>query len=248
MSESDRGQERGLFPATRLSAIEAAQSHDPELRQRAQERIAAVYWKPIYLYLRLKHRCSPDLAEDLTQEFFAQLLARQLLAKYEPAKGRLRGYLRVCVDGLVANTRRDRARLKRGGGAAPISLDFRTAEAELNQVAEAADLQPDQLFEREWMRSVLARAIQRLSEECFARGKAHCFALFEQYDLEPADPPPTYQQLAERFALSVSDVTNALAFARRELRRIVGELIRDTTANEEECRSELRTLFGGPST
>lgn len=248
MNESDRGQERGLFPATRLSAIEAAQSHDPELRERAQERIAAVYWKPIYLYLRLEHRCAPELAEDLTQEFFSQLLARQLLAKYEPSKGRLRGYLRVCVDGLVANTRRDQARLKRGGGAAPISLDFRSAETELNQVAAPADLQPDQLFEREWMRSILASAIERLREECLARDKADCFALFEQYDLEPTDPPPTYQQLAERFALSVSDVTNALAFARRELRRIARELIRATTSTEEECRSELRTLFGGPST
>jgi len=39
-------------------------------------------------------------------------------------------------------------------------------------------------------------------------------------------------------------VTNYLAFARREFRRIALEKLREMTASEEEYRREARALFG----
>jgi hypothetical protein len=42
----------------------------------------------------------------------------------------------------------------------------------------------------------------------------------------------------------VSQVTNHLHWARRELRREVLETLRETTASEEEYRAEARALLG----
>src|ERR1700676_3361385 len=78
------------FPPTRFSVIEAAQSPDRAERQRALENLCAAYWKPVYKYIRLRwNRPAPD-AQDLTQGFFAELLERELLNRFDPTKSRLR--------------------------------------------------------------------------------------------------------------------------------------------------------------
>ena len=48
--------------------------------------------------------------------------------------------------------------------------------------------------------------------------------------------------------LPVTQVTNFLAFARREFRRIVLEILREITSSDREFREEARRLLGdGPS-
>ena len=54
----------------------------------------------------------------------------------------------------------------------------------------------------------------------------------------------TYEQVARQFGLKPSDVTNYLAFARREFRRIVLDQLREMTGSEEEFRREAHTLLG----
>ena len=73
-------------------------------------------------------------------------------------------------------------------------------------------------------------------------GKAQHYALLEQYDL--AGERPTYAELAQRFGIAVTDVTNHLFRVRRELRRIVLEVLRELTASDEEFREEARALLG----
>jgi len=235
----------GNFPATRWSAIEGARSSDPEERRRALDRIVSVYWKPIYKYVRARYRRSAEDAQDLTQEFFASLLDRGTLDAYEPRRARLRTFLRSCVDALVANADRDARRLKRGGGSALLSLEFELAEGELARTGLPSPERLDDFFEREWVRSLFATAVDQLRSNCAAKGKDVVFSLFARYDLDDAEPGrPTYADLAREFGLSITDVTNHLAGARREFRRISLELLRETTASDDEFRREARSLLG----
>ena len=58
------------------------------------------------------------------------------------------------------------------------------------------------------------------------------FELFERYDLaEEEDTRISYAQLGEEFRLSLCDVTNYLASARREFRRCVLDQLRDYDRN-----------------
>lgn len=234
----------GLFPATHWSAIEAARSSDPDERRRALDRIASVYWKPVYKYLRARHRRTADEAQDLTQEFFAALIGHDTLQRFDPARARLRTFLRVCVDGLVANVERDSHRLKRGGGEAPLSLEFELAEGELARYGIPAPDRTDEYFEKEWIRSLFSAAVAQLRVRCEAQGKQTQFALFQRYDLDDAVTRPTYAELAREFAVAPTDVTNHLAAMRREFRRITLDLLRETTASEAEFRREARSLLG----
>jgi RNA polymerase sigma factor (sigma-70 family) len=234
----------GIFPATGWSVIAAARSPDPAERRRALDRIVALSWKPVYKYLRARHGRDRTDAEDLTQEFFASLIGHGTLETYDPARARLRTFLRGCADALVANRDRDARRLKRGGGATPLSLEFELAEGELARSGPAAPGHPDEIFEREWVRSLFAAAVEQLRSDSVAHGRTVHFALFSRYDLEDADERPTYAALAVELGIAPTDVTNHLAAARREFRRIVLALLREATASEAEFRREARSLLG----
>jgi RNA polymerase sigma factor (sigma-70 family) len=237
-----RGQ--GSFPATRWSLITAARSAEPEARQRALEILVAAYWKPVYKYIRLRWDKDNEQAQDLTQDFFVRLLEKDFLAHYEPHRARLRTFLRVCVDHLVANEDKAARRLKRGGEVQFLPLDFESAEGELQQIEIPSPGSMEDFFEREWARSVFSLSLERLRQECEHGGKLVHFRLLEFYDIDEGGKELTYEQVARQFGLKPSDVTNYLAFARREFRRIVLDQLREMTGSEEEFRREAHTLLG----
>jgi RNA polymerase sigma factor (sigma-70 family) len=234
------------FPLTRRSVLLAARDADPAVRREAWESLVASYWKPVYKVLRTRWRLPPEDAEDLTQEFFATALAKGLFEKYDAAKARFRAYLRTCLDGFAANEHKAARRLKRGGGRAPLSLDFAGAEAELRRHGGGEGLDPEEYFHREWVRALFGLAVEDLRRWGARSGKEVCFRLFERYDLEGPDASerPTYAELAAEHGLPVTQVTNHLAAARREFRRLVLERLRELTGSEDEFRAEARLVLG----
>jgi RNA polymerase sigma factor (sigma-70 family) len=231
------------FPPTRHSALAAIRAGDEEERRRGLSALAEAYWRPVYGYLRLHWRKPHEEAADLAQEFFAHLLEADLLSRFDPARARLRTFLRICVDRIAAGEIRAARRLKRGGGEPAIAFDFDGARAEIEKQAGEAEA-PDVLFEREWARGLFAAALERLRELCAREGKSQHFALLEQHDLGLEAEPPSYAELARRFGIATTDVTNRLAWARRRLREVLLDLLRECTSSESELREEARALLG----
>ncbi len=245
--DTDLGGPAVAFPATRFSVVRDAGSGDPIVRKLAQESLIAAYWKPVYKYVRFKWGVPNEDAKDLTQAFFARAMAMGFFDRFDPEKARFRTFVRVCVDGFVANENRAAGRLKRGPAKEFNSLDFDAAEGELARLAPAAGTDPDDFFRQEWLRELFALAVEDLRRLCNESGKAIHFTLFERYDLDGPDASDglTYAQLGEAFGLSASQVTNYLALARRQFRQLVLDRLRASTGSEDEYQDELRRLFGG---
>ena len=248
MSEGNFQPGGDRFPPTRRSVIEAVRSIDAEERERALEALCAAYWKPVYKYVRLRWNRQAHEAQDLTQGFFLEVLERELLDKFDPKKSRLRTYLRVCVDSFVSNDHKAGKRIKRGGNVPHVALDFAAAEEELGGVAldPASIPSPESLeefFEKEWIRSLFSVAVEELHQLCVSRDRERTFHVFEAYDLE-GNENVSYQQLSNDYGIPVTDVTNALAWARREFRRIALERLRELCGSEEEFQREARAAFG----
>jgi RNA polymerase sigma factor (sigma-70 family) len=231
------------FPATRRSVVVAAASDDPVTKRAALETLVSLYWRPIYKYVRLKWRANNEDAKDLSQAFLAHAMEKDFIARYDPAKSRFRTYLRVCLDGFVSNERKSATRLKRGGDR--FVLDFDAAERELG-VQPSSVGEPEEFFNREWLRTLLALAVDDLSRECEREGKSIHFRVFERYDLDGCGPVerPRYEDLGEQFRLSVPQVTNYLAYARRRFRALMLDRLRAATGSEEEFREEARRILG----
>lgn len=232
------------FPTTRWSLIVSARSDQVQERQRALDVLIAAYWKPVYKHIRRKWNKEVEDAQDLTQEFFSRVLEREFFASFDPAKARLRTFVRVCVDRLVSNENQASQRLKRGGDFQFVALDFQAAEGELRGAEVLQSGTPDEFFTREWVRSLFELAVEQLRRECEQKGKTIHFQLLEMYDIEDGGRTSTYEDAAKLYGLKASDVTNYLAYARREFRRIVLEQLRLSTASEEEFRNEVRALLG----
>jgi DNA-directed RNA polymerase specialized sigma24 family protein len=188
---SDRGRHAGRkFPATRRSVVVAAGDPDPETRRRAWDELVEGYWLPVHGYLRWHWREGAEDARDLTQEFFAAAFDRGTLDRYDPGRSRFRTWLRLCLDGFMANHRKAAGRLKRGGAQAALSLDAAGVEAELaaSSAAFAAGehgaADPEAVFHREWVRSLFGLAVADLRRHCEATGRSLQFQLFARYDLD----------------------------------------------------------------
>jgi DNA-directed RNA polymerase specialized sigma24 family protein len=93
-----------------LSAGDPASPHAAT----ALEALCRAYWYPLYAFARRRGHSPPD-AQDLTQEFFAQLLEHNWVARADRHKGRFRSFLLMAMKRFLANEW-DKARtLKRGG-------------------------------------------------------------------------------------------------------------------------------------
>ena len=233
----------GAFPATRLTLVQRAGAAHPD-RAAALQSLAAAYWKPVYKYLRLRWRLAPEAAEDLTQDLFAELLQKDALGRFDPARARFRTWLRVQADGLAGHAREAAGRVKRGGRETILPLDFGDAEGELRHAEPAAPDDPDALFDREWVRTLFGGAVDALRARCEAGGRELHFELFRAYDLQPAEPRPTYAALGRAHGLTESQVLNHLAWARAHFRREALERLRELAGSEEEYREDARRLFG----
>lgn len=218
------------FPSTQVSLLEAA-SAGGALTAAAMEQIAALYWKPVYRFVRFKFRRSNEDAKDLTQSFFASAIQREFFQRFDPGRASFRTYVRMAVERFAANEYAAAGRLKRGGG------------VELEAVGEyAASVEsPEELFEQEWRRQLFALALDDLRGECERAGKQTHWAVFEAYDLAEGERPG-YAELGTRHAIPHTQVTNYLAWARRTLRALVENRLRGVTSGSRELRDELRHL------
>src|SRR5947208_896669 len=88
------------FPTTQYTLLEAVRGGVPN---DSLDRVTALYWKPVYRFLRVKFRKSNEDAKDLTQSFFTSAIERDFFTRFDPAKASFRTYLRMAVERFAAN-------------------------------------------------------------------------------------------------------------------------------------------------
>jgi DNA-directed RNA polymerase specialized sigma24 family protein len=228
-----------LFPETEQSAVARLRSPHEAVRARAADVVIRAYRGPIIAVLQRRFGLDLADAEDLAHDFLMQALTKEWLQRYDPSRARFRTFLRSCVAAYASTAHEAAGRLKRGGGTVHVPLDDVTA-------AVPADRAMDDLFDREWVRSVLGVALEALKAECMAAGRSSTWAVFvaREVDGAGADTPPSYAELAHRFDLPVTQVTNFLSWARPRFRMHVLDAVRALTSTDEEFRAEARALLG----
>lgn len=249
MSRPDRqleteGAAPRVFATTHWSVVLAAGEGDSVPAQRALETLCQAYWYPIYVYVRRKGH-GPDEAQDLTQEFFAQLIAKEHLRLADREKGRFRTFLLAMLDYFLAREWSRAHRQKRGGQFTFVSLDQQAPE-ERYRLEPADNVTPEKKFLRQWALAVLEQAMNALERECQGNGKAALFGEAKAL-LSSERDGATYAEIGGR--LNMAEGATRMAVLR--LRRRYGELLRgeiaQTVGGPEEVEEEMRYLLSAVS-
>jgi DNA-directed RNA polymerase specialized sigma24 family protein len=232
------------FATTRWSLIAAARDQIAPQAQQALSHLCESYWYPLYAYIRRRGH-SADEAQDLTQEFFARLLAREFLEAADPAKGRFRAFLLACCKHFLANQRDHDHAQKRGGGITPVSLSPDEAEQRY-RLEPSHDLTPEKLFERRWAVTLLDCVLARLREEFTARGKEAQFDHLRVYLVGERNGPPQ-ADAAEALEMTAGSIKVAVHRMRQRYRELLREEIARTVETPEQIDEEIRQLFAALS-
>src|SRR5687767_5106561 len=110
-----------MFPTTRWSELMVL-NRDPAQRQELFRQLAVAYWQPLYRYARLRG-LAHAVAEDVVQGLFASLLHGESVANIDPARGRLRSFLKACLDHHLADCRAHAGAHKRGGNVVVLPIE-----------------------------------------------------------------------------------------------------------------------------
>lgn len=207
---------------------------------RALEELCHTYWYPLYAYIRRQGHSKED-AEDLTQGFFALFLERNYLEGLSSEKGRFRAFLLASLKHFLANERDRVGRQKRGGGIAPLSLDWQDADSRY-QVAPTHELSPDKLYDRTWAVMLLERVINRLREESVAEDKASQFEQLKPFLMVGKSAIP-YAQAANELGLTEGAVRVVVHRLRKRYRELLRQEIGQTLADPAQVDEEMRALF-----
>ena len=96
------GRSVAKFPTTHWSCVVAAGGAAAPEARRALEELCAVYWYPLYAFIRRQGH-DPGTAEDLVQGFFTTLLERDSLSSIDRARGDFRSFLMAACTHYLAN-------------------------------------------------------------------------------------------------------------------------------------------------
>lgn len=241
MTDSTTNTGRDFFATTRWSLVVRSKGGSETARVALGE-LCAAYWNPVNAFIR--QRCANDeVARDLTQEFFARLLAGRGVAGADPARGRFRSFLLGAVRHFLSDMS-DRARAaKRGGGAVPDCLEGGEGEESVPIPDPGTSMSVDDArFDREWAVSVVNRALAALEKDQQTEGRSDAHAVLKPWlsgDVEGL----TQAAAAERLGWTENAVRVAVHRLRRRFRELVRAEIAQTVDGEVAIQEELRYLL-----
>jgi RNA polymerase sigma-70 factor (ECF subfamily) len=231
---------RIAFPTTHWTQIITAGQPDSPGADLALADLCTQYWYPLYAYVRGRGH-SPADAQDLTQEFFSQLIEKGFLRIADPNRGRFRVFLRASLQHFLCKEWTRAHRQKRGGGCHFVSLD--DAHAEDRYRNEPADgLSPDRLFDRKWAVSLLEQTFTRLRQECEASGKGRLFERAQPL-LSGARAGLSYAELGASLGMSEGAFKVAVHRLRQRFGQILRESVAQTVSSPEAVDEEIDFLF-----
>ena len=225
------------FPATSWTRVMHYQAGEDQEARTALEELCRTYWQPVVNYFQAL-RCDAEEAQDAAQEFMVQFSTPgQGFARIDPAKGRLRAYMKQAARHFIAKRREKAGAQRRGGGTEAISVEEH--EDSLGSEDEEASISYDQ----SWAITVLEAAFAKLREEYTARKKATLFERIRPCLLDPDDGGTVCHELAAEFNTSTAAMSLEIHRTRKRLARHLRNQVLATVEDESEAEEELRYLM-----
>lgn len=234
----------GGFHTTRWSLVLSVQGKSPAPQadvEASLETLCRLYWRPLFAFVRHRGYSLHD-AQDLTQEFFARLLAKEWLLAVDQERGRFRSFLLMAMKRFLANQWDRSHAQKRGADLGFISLHATAyAEDRAPELAAVANETPDAAYDRVWAVNVLDNAMSALRGEYEAAGRLAEFEAMKPYLTADRGEIP-YEELATTLGVSPTTARSVVHRFRKRFREIFRAEIASTVADPEGIEDEMRAV------
>jgi RNA polymerase sigma-70 factor (ECF subfamily) len=230
----------GTFVTTQWTRVLEARGDSPAAKTALSD-LCAAYYAPVFAFVR-RNAPDEDSARDLTQEFFARLLAGQGFATVDPQRGRFRSFLLGAVKHFLAGMHQHAHRLKRGAGQPLESIEAGTDTSPGLQLPDPNAPSPDREFDRKWALTLLARALATLAQEHEASGKADHFEALKPW-LSGDTENISQAEAAARLGVNEGAVKVAIHRLRRRFREVIKNEIGQTVSDPAQVDAELHCLL-----
>ena len=229
------------FPPTLWTLVRLAVAEGRPGADRALNDLCQVYEKPILAYI-IRDGHAPDVAQDLKQAFFEHLLAKNALADAETTRVKLRAFLITKLQAFLVDRYRHGMAQKRGNGQVVAMSSISEGQRSL---AEPVDhVTPFVVYQRLWLETVMAAAMEQLRTEYTERGLGDYFGAISPFI--SSNNEKSIAALAEAFQKPAgtvkSDISRLRAKCQKSIRDQVAATLADPTPNNIEA--ELKELMG----
>lgn len=228
------------FAVTRWTLVLRAKGGSPEARAALGE-LCEAYYAPVMAFIRWTVG-DAEKARDLTQEFFARLLAKEGFHGLEPGRGRFRAYLLGAVKHFLADQLGREQAAKRGGGLEPASLQPPTDTSPGFEVIDPAAVPPDVRFDRQWAWTLLERVLGALEREYVAAGNGDHFARLKPWLTGETDGL-RQAEVGRELGMSETAVKVAVHRLRKRFRDALLAEVTQTVGDASHADEELRHLL-----
>src|SRR4051812_2238479 len=231
------------FHTTCWTAVREAASDDTRKADAALTILCETYWYPIYAFIR-RSNYQPSDAEDLTQDFFARIIRRDLFAEADVEKGKLRSFLLTCLRNFLGDVRARAAAKKRGPGLLP---SLCVADAEKSYAREPVDqMTPDRLFQRQWAMAMLESSLGHLHQEFADQGKAELFEALRLFLGFGSSAGGSYEEFSARLDMPLGTLKSHVFRLRQRWRDLLFQQVALTLHDPtpEQIKAELAELLG----
>ena len=228
------------FVTTRWTRVLEARGDSIEAKAALSD-LCGAYYAPVFSFIR-RSVTDEESARDLTQEFFARLLARGGINNVNPQRGRFRSFLLGAVKHFLADMRDHDRRLKRGAGQANASLDAATDTATDLELPDPRAAAPDQEFDRQWALTLLDRALGAIAQEYKDSEKFGQFETLKPW-LTGDGENISQAEAARQLEMNEGAVKVAVHRLRRRFREMIKTEISQTVKERADIDSEMHELL-----
>lgn len=223
------------FPSTNWKQLGEATLNGDSRGRRALEAMCEAYRAPVIGFLRMRGY-GADLAEDLAQQLYLELLEKQSWRRADRAKGRFRTFLLGILMNVLSSERQRAGAEKRGSGVAPLSLD--ELESSGHEVSAGEE---NWQFDRQWALGLVAGALSGTEASIRDAGRDREWPVLVRF-LPGSGAPPTYEEAMAELEMTLPAVKSAVNRVRQKFREELRRAVSATVSAPHEIDEELAYL------
>jgi RNA polymerase sigma factor (sigma-70 family) len=232
----------GWFSTTHWSVVLDAQETRSGKGSEALNKLCETYWRPVNEYIRRVEQNTSE-ADDLTQQFFANFLAKGHFQRADPHRGKFRTFLLTSTKNFLVNEWKRKSAQKRGGGAEMISLNDVPEDGAVHLLEPREEITAELIYEKKWALALLSRVRSRLEQEHKDRGKGSRFAVLERF-LPGEANESSYGEVAASLGIAEGTLKSEVFRLKQRYGQLLREEVANTVSSEAEVEEELRHLIG----